>query len=62
MGTQHPRYRLLIEALPSEVPVVVRLRCVLKRLLRTFGFRCVEVLEVPAGDDTALAVEEDSGR
>lgn len=38
-----PRYRLTLEALPSRVPVETRLRAALKRLLRSYALRCVEI-------------------
>jgi hypothetical protein len=44
-----PTYRLTLRALPCEVPAVQRLRAVLKRLLRTFKFRCVDVQELKDG-------------
>jgi hypothetical protein len=35
--------RLTIKSLPSNVPAVVRLRGILKRLLRSDGFRVVRI-------------------
>ena len=43
METHQPTFVLTLRALPSDVPVVVRLRGVLKRLLRGYGFRCVTI-------------------
>lgn len=44
MAAKRETYRLTIEAQPhATVPAQVRLRSVLKRLLRTFGFRAVKV-------------------
>ncbi|MGE0375495.1 MAG: hypothetical protein AB7I48_23790 [Planctomycetaceae bacterium] len=37
------RYRLELVAQPHRVPAVVRLRRLLKRLLRTHGFKCTRV-------------------
>jgi hypothetical protein len=42
-----PRYRLVLEALPSEIPEAVRLRSALKTLLRAFGLRCLSHEELP---------------
>ncbi len=36
------KFLLKIESMPSGVPVFIRLRHVLKRLLRTYGFRCTD--------------------
>jgi hypothetical protein len=41
-----PDYRLTLRPLASDVPVPVRLRGALKRLLRTYQFRAVAVEEV----------------
>lgn len=38
-----PRFLLTLEALPDDRPALVRLRLALKRLLRTWKLRCVEV-------------------
>lgn len=40
------RYRLTIEATPSPLPPIIRLRHVLKRLLRSYAFRVVHVREI----------------
>jgi len=42
------RYVLTIQSLPDEVPAIVRLRRVLKAVLRSHRFRCIEIR--PAGD------------
>jgi hypothetical protein len=55
-------YTLTIEALPSDVPAALRLRGVLKRLLRTFAFRAVEVAEVPAGGEAGGGQEPTGDR
>jgi hypothetical protein len=47
---ERPVYRLTLRALPWPTPPAVRLRAVLKRLLRTFGFVCVDAAEVPPVD------------
>ena len=52
MAAKRETYRLTIEAQPhATVPAQVRLRSVLKRLLRTFGFRAVKVEEVKHGQE-----------
>jgi hypothetical protein len=43
-----PRYCLILEALPSEIPEAVRLRSALKTQLRAFGLRCLSHEELPA--------------
>jgi hypothetical protein len=53
-----PRYRLELEVQPSSVPVAVRLRHVLKALLRTYNFRCLSAVELPA--DRPPAVSNDA--
>jgi hypothetical protein len=40
-----PRYRIVVEALPDDVPEPVRLRRWLKLGLRAFGFRCLDCTE-----------------
>lgn len=40
------KYILTLRPMPSAVPDAIRLRRVLKLLLRTYGFRCVDVREV----------------
>jgi hypothetical protein len=44
---------LTLESVPCDVPLASRLRSVLKRLLRTYGFRCTRIdgdaLDEPAG-------------
>lgn len=48
---QPVRYLLTLASTPSELPAEIRLKGVLKRLLRTYDFRCerVEELKPPAG-------------
>jgi hypothetical protein len=38
-----PRYALVLTALPSDIPPVIRLRRLLKALRRTYGFRCEHI-------------------
>ena len=38
--TDRPKYSLVVEALPSDVPAVVRLRRLLKYALRSCRLRC----------------------
>jgi hypothetical protein len=51
-----PDYRLTLRPLASDVPVPVRLRSVLKRLLRSYQFRAVAVEEVRAEPPATPAV------
>ena len=44
--TAKPRYRIEVEALPSEVPATARLKRLLKSMLRAYQLRCVSVEEV----------------
>jgi hypothetical protein len=48
-----PRERVLLtlESLPSDRPIAVRLRLVLKELLRRQQFKCVEVTELKGGTE-----------
>jgi len=50
---ERERFILELEALPDEVPVANRLRFVLKRLLRQFGFKCVGLSGTLPDDDGA---------
>ena len=40
-------YTLTLRPLKSDVPPIIRLRRVLKSLLRTYDFRCVDHRETP---------------
>jgi hypothetical protein len=61
MGAGRPRFELLLEDLGGEVPAAIRLRGALKRLRRSFGFRCLGVAEVPApAEDSAPAEAPDA--
>ena len=42
-------FTLTIRALPSDVPVMIRLRRILKGLLRSYDFRCVSIVPVDQG-------------
>jgi hypothetical protein len=54
-----PLYRLTLRPLPGDVPPAIRLRAVLKRLLRSYGFRAVRVEEVrPNADRQPAAAAE----
>jgi hypothetical protein len=45
--TDRPVYHLTLRSEPGQAaPVEVRLRRALKCLLRTFGFRCVGIMDV----------------
>jgi hypothetical protein len=57
-----PDIRLTLRPLPDAVPADVRLRRLLKRLLRSYGFRCVNVEALPPGPDKARAPAADSGQ
>jgi hypothetical protein len=48
-----PAVRLTLVAQPDPAPADVRLRRALKCLLRSFGLRCVEVVEVSPGAGVA---------
>lgn len=41
--SDRPLIRLTLKPLPDDVPEAIRLRHVLKRLLRTYGFRCMAI-------------------
>lgn len=43
--TTRPTYTLTIRAEPGHVPIPSRLKRLLKSLLRSFGFRCVALIE-----------------
>lgn len=47
------RYTLAIQSVPSTVPVIDRLRRLIKALLRSYGFKVVEIREHKddAGDE-----------
>jgi hypothetical protein len=49
MPAERPRFELILEDRGGEVPTAARLRALLKRALRSFGFKCVNVTEYPAG-------------
>ena len=51
--SQHPRFNLTIEALPDDGPPIVRLRRILKALLRSYRFRCLSAIELPADNQPA---------
>jgi hypothetical protein len=48
--SDRPRYQLILEALPSGIPPIVRLRHLLKLALRVTEFRCVNHVELAAPD------------
>jgi hypothetical protein len=63
-GDDHRRqgdYLLRLRPERSSVPVVIRLRHVLKALLRTYGFRALSVEEVPADRPPATAADAAGG-
>ncbi len=48
MSERRERYLVTLEAMPDEgTPAVVRLRRLLKKALRLFGFRCLHYVETP---------------
>jgi hypothetical protein len=55
-ATDRPTYRLLLRPEPGTPWELVRLRLILKRLLRPFGFRCLEAVQLPDGPPAAPAV------
>jgi hypothetical protein len=40
-----PRFTLMLETLPSDVPAISRLRRLLKSLSRAYAFRVIKVVE-----------------
>ncbi len=44
------KYRLIVQAEHHTVPPIIRIRHVLKRLLRSFGFRCLEIVDITHGE------------
>jgi len=57
------RYRLTLRALPSDTPVAIRLRHILKGLLRAWDFRCerVEQLHQETEGDAPQPITADRG-
>jgi hypothetical protein len=51
--SDRPTFKLLLEAQPADVPVNRRLAGVLKRLLRSYGFKCLSAEEIPVTRDRA---------
>lgn len=51
MPDPRPRYRLVVQAQPDDVPAIVRLRRWLKAGLRSYGLRCTDAREIRPGDD-----------
>jgi hypothetical protein len=46
-----PLFEMHFEALPGDRPVIIRLRFLLRRMLRSLGFRCLRIVETtPAGE------------
>jgi hypothetical protein len=56
-----PRYQLLLEAQPGDVPAILRLRRLLKTLLRGYGFRCISAQELPPAEPTPATNEPECG-
>lgn len=48
---------IVLRPLPSDVPLGVRLKGVLKYALRAADLKCVEAVEVPAGKGVELAAD-----
>jgi hypothetical protein len=61
VAAMNDRFQLTIEAAPGwSAPAIVRLRKALKAMLRGYGLRCVDLIEVgPA--KSAMASESTSG-
>jgi len=47
-----PTFNLTLQAEPSGVPAIVRLRRALKVLKRAFGLRCVHIREAKSKEPT----------
>jgi hypothetical protein len=62
MGAGRPRFELLLEDLGGEVPLAIRLRSALKRLSRSFGFKCLRVAEVPTAAEDLVPAEAPDAR
>jgi hypothetical protein len=57
--SKHPQTVLHLEALPVEgVPLAIRVRSILKRLLRDYRFRCTRI-EGDALDDKPAATQDE---
>jgi hypothetical protein len=46
MSQRQPTYRVILKAVPSDIPAVARLRRLLKIALRACQLRCVRIEEV----------------
>jgi hypothetical protein len=56
---KHPQIVLHLEALPVEgVPLAIRVRAILKRLLRDYRFRCRRIEGDALDDKPAVRAEE----
>lgn len=53
--TNRPVYLIRLQAQPSDIPVSVRLRRLLKYALRATGFKCLELVQVGETEETAGA-------
>ena len=61
MKSERPRFILTLEPLPN-VDAIRALRFVLKRLLRGYGFRCVDIREVESTDLEVQRAGRSSGK
>jgi hypothetical protein len=52
-----PDFRIVLRPLPGGSPVDVRLKRALKCLLRAFGFRALQVVEVKPSDRPGRDIE-----
>ncbi len=48
MKTARPTYKIVLVANAGEVDAVSRLKQLLKVALRRFGFRCIDIRQVPS--------------
>jgi hypothetical protein len=60
--TMEPKYRLTLLALKDEAPPAVRLRMLLKRALRAYRLRCLQVEEITGDPTASIPVDDLAGK
>ncbi len=60
MSKPAEKYTLTIESTPDNVPAINRLRRLLKALIRAYGFRCLEVVEVKPAEPVPVKADGDA--